>query len=147
MEKIKNIIFWGSAVIGGLLSEYLGGLDVMLKALLLFMVVDYITGLIVAVVFKSSTKTETGAASSKASFKGLVKKAVMILLIAVMVQADLVLGTNNFFREATIWGFLANELMSLIENVGLMGFTKLPISLTNALDVLNKKVEGNKEQE
>jgi len=147
MEKFKNVIVAVSASIGGVLSYYVGGFDKMLKALLLFIVADYITGLIVAVVFKNSTKTETGSASSKASFKGLVKKAVMILLIAVMVQADLVLGTNNFFREATIWGFLANELMSLIENVGLMGFTKLPVSLTNALDVLNKKVEANKEQE
>lgn len=147
MEKFKNLIIAVSAGVGGLLSNYLGGVDNMLRALLLFMTVDYITGLIVALVFKNSPKTETGAASSKASYKGLIKKVVMILLIAVMVQADLVLQTNSFFREAAIWGFLANELMSIIENVGLMGFVNLPSIFNNALDVLNKKSEENKEQE
>ncbi|WP_300384313.1 phage holin family protein [Clostridium sp.] len=147
MEKGKSIIIGFSAIIGGFVSEYLGGFDKMLKALIILMIADYVSGLIVALVFKNSTKTETGGASSQAGFKGLFKKFAIILLIAVMVQIDLVLNTNNFFREAAIWGFLANEFMSLLENVGLMGFKNFPNVFSNALDALNKKAEGNKGQE
>jgi len=147
MEKVKNLIIAVSAAIGGLFSNYLGGFDNMLKALLFIMIADYITGLLVALVFKNSPKTETGAASSQAGYKGLIKKLVMILLIAVMVQVDIVLKTNSFFREAAIWGFLANEFMSIVENIGLMGFMNLPGVFNNALDVLKKKSEVNKEQE
>lgn len=146
MEEIKSFIIAISAVIGGIASTYLGGMDEMLTALIVFMLIDYITGLIVCLVFKNSPKTETGGASSKIGFKGLFKKFVVIMLIMVMVQADIVLKTNNFFREAAIWGFLANELFSLIENVGLMGI-KLPKAFTNAFDVLKKKEEVNGEQE
>ena len=137
MEK-KAFIVGLSTFVGGLTSGLLGGFDKMLQALILFMLVDYFTGLSVAFIFKTSPKTESGGASSKIGFKGLTKKVVMILLIMVVVQADAVLGTNNFFRQAAIWGFLANEMLSIIENAGLMGL-KLPQSFTKAVDVLSKK--------
>ena len=140
MEK-KNIVIIVFSAFGGLTSTFLGGFDKMLQALILFMLVDYFTGLAVAFIFKTSPKTESGGASSKIGFKGLTKKIVMISLVAVMVQVDRVLGTNSFFREAAIWGFMANELLSLIENAGLMGL-KLPDGFSKAVDVLNKKKEG-----
>lgn len=146
MEELKSFIIAISAVIGGVASTYLGGMDEMLTALILFMLIDYATGLIVCLVFKNSPKTESGGASSKIGFKGLFKKFVVIMLIMVMVQADIIFKTNNFFREAAIWGFLANELFSLIENAGLMGI-KLPKAFTDAFDVLKKKEDIEVEHE
>lgn len=146
MEKIKSIIISLSAAIGAATSSLIGGYDKMIKALIIFMIIDYTTGVVVALVFKNSPKTESGGASSKAGFKGLAKKVIIILLVMTMVQADAVLNTNNFFREAAIWGFMANELLSIIENVGLCGFIKLPKAFNNAIDLLNNKSEEKEDK-
>lgn len=143
MEKtdlIKGGFYTGTAIVGGCFGNILGGFDKVLIALLFCMAADYITGLIVAIVFNSSTKTETGGAQSKAGFVGLVKKIFILILIVVINQIDVVLDTNGFFRNAAIIGFMANEALSLIENAGLMGI-KLPEAVTNAVDVLKKKSE------
>lgn len=145
MDKyIRSGFFTTIGILGGCLGDVLGGCDVKLKALLICMGLDYISGLIVAVVFKKSTKTETGGAQSKAGFIGLVKKVFILILIIVVNQIDLVLNTNGFFRNATILGFMANEVLSLLENGGLMGI-KMPPALIEAVDVLKKKSEERKD--
>ncbi|ADL52138.1 phage holin family protein [Clostridium cellulovorans] len=144
MDKFINIktgLFAVVAVFGGMFSDVLGGFDKILMALLICMIADYITGLIVALVFKNSTKTETGAAQSKAGFIGIVKKIFVLILIVVINQIDIVTNTNGFLRDAAIMGFIANEVLSLIENAGLMGI-KLPEAVTNAIDVLKNKSES-----
>jgi len=138
---IKGGFYTIAGAIGGCFGNMLGGFDKVLIALLFCMAADYITGLIVAIVFNSSTKTETGGAQSKAGFVGLVKKIFILILIVVINQIDIVLGTNGFFRNAAIIGFMANEALSLVENAGLMGI-KLPGAVTNAVDVLKKKSES-----
>ena len=140
MEKltdVKTAVFAVSGAIGGTISCMLGGFDKMLQALLIFMLIDYITGLMVAFIFKNSPKTESGAGSSKAGFKGLAKKVIILMLVMVMVQADKVLGVS-ILRNAAVIGFLVNELISIIENAGLCGLT-LPESFSKALDLLQGK--------
>ena len=140
MEKltdVKAVVFMVTGAIGGTISMALGGFDKMLQALLIFMLVDYITGLMVAFVFKNSPKTNSGAGSSKAGFKGLAKKAVILMLVMCMVQTDKVLGIS-ILRNAAVVGFIVNELVSIVENAGLCGLT-LPETFNKALDLLQSK--------
>lgn len=144
MEKLTDVkvIFYSVAtIVGGTISTMLGGFDKMLQALLIFMLVDYITGLMVAFVFRNSPKTESGAGSSKAGFKGLAKKAVILMLVMCMVQADKVLGIS-ILRNAAVVGFIVNELVSIVENAGLCGLT-LPEAFNKALDLLQSKGEDD----
>ena len=77
---VKNFVLIAISVIGGFFVDFVGGVDAILKALIIFMVVDYITGLMVAFIFHQSKKTKSGGASSKEGFKGIVKKICMLLL-------------------------------------------------------------------
>lgn len=138
--NLKNSICMVAGIIGGGIASALGGADKLLTALIVCIGADYLTGLAVALIFKNSPKTETGAAESNAGFKGLVKKAFILLIIAVVYQVDTVLGSNGFLRNAAIIGFMSNECISLIENAGLMGIN-LPPAVTNAIDILKKKSE------
>lgn len=147
MEKlinIKNAFFIALGLVGGVLADALGGKTPILIAFLAIMASDYATGVIVAIVFKNSPKTETGAAQSKAGFIGLLKKVYILIIIMVINQVDIVLGANGFIRNSVIIGFIANELLSIVENTGLMGIN-LPPAFINAVDILKKKSE-NKNQ-
>jgi toxin secretion/phage lysis holin len=139
--NIKNNIFIGLGLIGGAAVSALGGKTPVLIAFLVAMAIDYLTGLIVALVFKSSPKTETGGAQSKAGFIGLIKKVFILLILVMVNQIDIVLGSNGFIRTATIIGFMVNECLSIVENAGLMGI-KMPPAVTNAIDILKKKSES-----
>jgi len=126
-------------IIGGAITSALGGWDALLKALVIFIFIDYVTGLIVAGVFHASKKSETGALESRASMKGLFRKMGILLAVWMSVQLDLVIGTD-FVRNTVIISFLASEGISIVENLGLMGLP-MPAILVNALDVLRKKAE------
>ena len=143
MEKatiIKTGFYGAVGILGGMFGNLFGGLDKIFYALLICSIIDFLSGGAVAVVFKNSPKTETGAAQSQAGFKGLVKKVFIYLIIVVVVQIDSVIGSNGFLRNAVIIGFMVNEVLSIIENAGLMGI-KMPDAVTNAVDVLKKKSE------
>lgn len=139
MTKEKILIFLGS--IGGLVSNLFGGWNAALTTLIMFMIIDYISGFFIAVILKKSPKTETGAASSKASFAGLLKKGMILFIVLVAAQLDILSGVN-FIKDATIIAFIANETISIIENAGYMGI-KVPAVIMKAIDVLNSK-EGKR---
>ena len=105
--------------------------------LLIFMTADYITGLLVAGVFHASPKSETGALESKAGFKGLVRKGMTLLFVLIACRLDMILGVN-YIRDAVCIAFIVNELISLVENGGLMG-VPIPEPLMDAIEVLKKK--------
>lgn len=128
---------WGIA--GSAIASLFGGWDAGLATLLIFMAIDYMSGLIVAGVFHTSNKTDSGALESRAGFKGLCRKGMTLLFVLVAYRLDLVIGTN-YIRDAVIIAFIANETISLVENAGLMGLP-LPAVITKAIDVLQKKVE------
>jgi len=146
--NISELHTWFITVIGvfgGLIATLFGGWDAGLITLMIFMIVDYATGLIVAGVFKNSQKTETGALESKAGWKGLCRKGTTLLIVLVACRLDLTLG-SNFIRNAVIIGFIANETISIIENIGLMGVWVPPV-LIKAIDVLKSKSENTDNSE
>lgn len=141
---MKDGICAGVGVLGSLVATLYGGWDTALKTLIIFMAIDYITGLIVAGVFHRSAKTENGALESRAGFKGLCRKGVALLIVLVACRLDLVMG-SNFIRDAVVIAFIANETLSIIENSGLMGIPIPPV-VTRAVEVLKKESEeGNRE--
>lgn len=140
MEKetfIKVNVFGGISIVGGFIANLFGGWSSDLVTLLLFMGVDFITGLLIAGVFKKSNKTKDGALESKAGWKGLCKKGTTLLFVLVAHRLDLALGMD-YIRTTVIIGFVINETISLVENAGIMGLP-LPTALTKAIEVLKSK--------
>lgn len=127
-------------IIGGAIASLFGGWDAALITLVIFMGIDYLTGLIVAGVFHNSKKTETGALESRAGFKGLCRKGVTLLIVLVACRLDLLIN-SNFIRDAVVIAFVANESISIVENAGLMGIP-IPAILVKAIDVLKKRAES-----
>lgn len=128
-----------TGLLGSLVASLFGGWTASLTTLLIFMGVDYATGIICAGVFHKSQKTKTGALESRAGWKGLCRKGMILLLVLVGHRLDLAIGAN-YIRDAVCIAFIANEAISIIENAGLMGI-KLPAVLTKAIDVLKNKGE------
>ena len=120
---MKDGICTAIGVVGSTIASFFGGFDAALITLLIFMGVDYATGLIVAGVFHKSEKTENGALESRAGWKGLCRKGVSLLVVLVACRLDMIMG-SNFIRDATVIAFIANETISIIENAGLMGDRK-----------------------
>lgn len=123
--------------IGSALSYFIGGVDTMFVVLCVFLAVDYISGIIVACVFKKSTKTESGKLNSMVSFKGLCKKFFVVILVGIAHLLDVVLDTN-FIRGGVVVAFISNETISIIENAGLMGIP-IPAPLQKAIDILQDR--------
>ena len=131
-------------VIGGWIASMLGGWDSALATLLIFMAVDYVTGLIVAGVFHRSQKSESGALESRAGWKGLCRKGATLLVVLVAYRLDIVIG-SDYIRNAVIIAFIANETISIVENSGLMG-VPIPVVITRAIEVLKEKGDTENEQ-
>ena len=126
-----------AGIIGSAICWAFGGWDAAIGALLICMAVDYVSGSLVALVFHKSTKTDSGAYNSAYGLKGLCKKCMMLLFVLVAVQVDLVLNTD-YVRDAVCIGFCTNEILSIIENLGLAGIP-MPQAVTKALEQLQKK--------
>ncbi|MCQ6531150.1 phage holin family protein [Bacillus mycoides] len=126
MERIDVLTKTFIATFGGFCGYFLGGWDATLKILVTMAVIDYLTGMIAA--------GYNGELKSKVGFKGIAKKVVLFLLVAAATQADAIMGTNSAIREATIFFFIGNELLSLLENAGRMGIP-LPSALMNAIEI------------
>jgi len=128
-----------TAAIGGVVAKIFGGWSDAMTTLLIFMAIDYLTGVIVAAVFHKSGKSESGALESKAGWKGLCRKGMSLLIVLIAARLDMVMGTS-FAKDCVVIGFIANEAISILENAGLMG-VKYPTIITRALEVLTKKAE------
>lgn len=133
---MKESICTAIGITGSFIAGLFGGFDASMVTLIAFMGVDYVTGLILAAVRKSP-KTDTGGLSSRIGLKGLAKKCVILMLVLVSARLDITLGTS-YIRDAVCIGFIANELLSIIENAGLLG-VPLPQALKNAVEILQKK--------
>ena len=136
---MKNTLCTVAGVVGSFIASLFGGWDTGIGTLVLFMSIDFLSGLAVAGIFKKSTKTETGALESKAGFKGLCRKGMILFFVLIAYRLDLVIGTS-YIRDAVIIGFMANELISIVENAGLMGIPMLPV-IKEAIDLLKKKAD------
>lgn len=130
----KNVLAIFIGIVGATVTTLFGGWSAGLTTLIFFMAIDYVSGLLVAGVFKTSPKSETGALSSKVGYRGLCKKGMILLFVLIAYRLDLLIGTD-YIRDAAIIGFCVNELISIVENAGLMGIPLPPI-LIKAIDVL-----------
>jgi toxin secretion/phage lysis holin len=127
------------AGLGGLLGWYLGGLDGLLYALIAFAVVDYITGVLRAVVEKNL--------SSRIGAKGIAKKVAIFLVVGIGHLADVyLLGDGGAVRSAVIFFYIANEGVSLLENATAIGLP-VPEQLKNALAQLHGKTAVTTEED
>lgn len=128
-----------SAVLGTCVVCFLGGWDKIIQCLVVFMVIDYVTGIISAYYTKEL--------SSKVGFIGIAKKVVIILIITVAVMFDKAVGnTDMVFRTATCFFYIANEALSILENATKLGLP-LPKKITEALIQLKNKENYEKESE
>lgn len=125
------------AAAGGVVIQALGGWDGALQGLVAFMAADYVTGLVVAGVFRRSGKTEGGGLGSRAGFLGLVRKGGILLLVFLGTLLDSLPG-GGFVRPAVCCFFMANEGLSILENLGLMG-VPYPRFLRDMLESLREK--------
>jgi toxin secretion/phage lysis holin len=124
-------------LIGGSLSYLIGGWNGVTTTLFMFMCIDFATGLILSALFKKSPKTETGGLSSKVGWQGLFKKGMILVFVLIAYRLDLLIGVN-YIRDGVCYAFIVNELISIIENCGLMGFP-VPKVLNDAIDILKSK--------
>ena len=128
-------IFQSVVAVSGVITSFLfGGWPLLLNIFLTFVVIDYITGLIASGI--------QGQLNSKVGWKGIARKVVMFLIISVAHMIDVLLETqNNMIRNAVIFFYLANELLSIIENAGRIGIP-IPRILLNAVEALKGRVRN-----
>ena len=125
---ISNVI----SVILTTIVYLLGGIDIALQSLLIVIVIDYLTGIASAIYNKEL--------SSKVGFKGIIKKFCYLLVVALSVVIDNLLGQSGLIRSLVIYFFVANDGLSIIENMAEMNI-KLPQKLIDALEQIKKKGE------
>lgn len=136
---MKTTICTWIGITGSFIAGLFGGWSSGMTTLLICMVIDYMTGLVIAGVFKRSPKSENGALESRAGFKGLCRKGMVLLFVLIAYRLDLTFGTE-YIRDAVVIGFISNELISVVENAGIMG-VPVPKRLRQAIDMLKDKVE------
>lgn len=136
---MRNIFCAVFGAAGSIFASIFGGWDAAIVTLIIFMSIDYITGLIVAGVFHASKKSPNGSLESRAGWKGLCRKGVTLLIVLVATRLDMAIGTH-YIRDTTVIAFVVNEAISIIENAGLMGIP-IPEVIIRMIDVLKKQSE------
>lgn len=137
MKEFWNTIQFVFAGIGGWLGWFLGGCDGLLYALLAFVVVDYITGVMCAIADHSL--------SSEIGFKGICRKVLIFLLIGIANILDVqVVGTGSVLRTAVVFFYISNEGISLLENAGHLGLP-IPEKMKEVLTQLHNRSEKGDE--
>lgn len=133
MKEFWNMIQFLFAGIGGRLGYFLGGCDGLLIALLLFVITDYITGVMCAIADKKL--------SSAVGFKGICRKVLIFLLVGIANILDMqVIGTGSVLRTAVIFSYISNEGVSLLENAGHLGLP-IPVKIKSVLEQLHDRAE------
>ena len=134
MKEFWNMIQLLFAGIGGWLGYFLGGCDGLLIALLLFVITDYITGVMCAIADKKL--------SSAVGFKGICRKVLIFLLVGIANILDMqVIGTGSVLRTAVIFFYISNEGVSLLENAGHLGLP-IPVKIKSVLEQLHDRAES-----
>nr|DAJ05651.1 MAG TPA: holin [Caudoviricetes sp.] len=139
MDSIRYWAITAAGLVGSGISALFGGWTSAMTTLIIFMCIDYVTGIVVAGVFKRSSKSKTGALESKAGFKGLCRKGMVLLILLVACQLDKLMGTA-YIKDAVCIAFCVNETLSIIENAGIMG-VPVPKQLKKAVEILKNREE------
>ncbi len=125
----------------GAISGLFGGFDALLNVLLAAIVIDYISGILLAL-YGKSTKTPDGKLSSAVGAKGIAKKGMIMLTIILAHMLDTAMGANTTFRNATILFYIANESLSFLENLNTMGIP-FPQKIKSLLSEMHSKDVNN----
>ena len=137
MKEFWNTIQLIFSAIGGWLGYFLGGCDGLLYALIAFVVIDYITGVMCAIINREL--------SSAVGFKGIFRKVLIFLLVGLANIIDVqVIGTGAVLRTAVIFFYISNEGVSLLENAGHLGLP-IPEKIKTVLEQLHDRAENGKE--
>ena len=142
---MKNVVVTVSGLVGSMIASLFGGWTASLSTLLIFMGIDFVTGLICAGIFHSSPKSKTGALESNASFKGLCRKGVTLSFVLIGHRLDLALETG-YIRDSIIIAYIVTEIISIIENAELMG-VHIPAILKKVIELLKFKAKGPQQEE
>ena len=129
MDNVLIQLKYGTAIIGGAFTAVLGGFDLMLKVLTWFIVLDYFTGMVAAYITKQL--------NSRVGFEGICKKVLLFVPVALAYSLDSLMG-EEILRNLAIWFYIANEGLSILENLGKAG-VGIPRPLTAALEQLKDK--------
>lgn len=147
MEKwnsIKAAVVSTVGMLGGTISYLFGGWTEDLTTLLILMGIDFVMGLLIAGVWKKSSKSESGALNSVSAWKGLCRKGASLAVVLVAYRLDVTLGVT-YIKTAVVIAFIANEAISITENLGIMG-VPMPVVLKKAIEVLTDKSEKEEEE-
>ena len=137
MKEFWNTIQLIFSAVGGWLGYFLGGCDGLLYALIAFVVIDYITGVMCAIINREL--------SSAVGFKGIFRKVLIFLLVGIANIIDVqVIGTGAALRTAVIFFYISNEGVSLLENAGHLGLP-IPEKIKTVLEQLHDRAENGKE--
>ena len=137
MKEFWNTIQFIFTAVGGWLGYFLGGCDGLLYALIAFVVIDYITGVMCAIINKQL--------SSEVGFKGIFRKVLIFLLVGIANIIDVqVIGTGAVLRTAVTFFYISNEGVSLLENAGHLGLP-IPEKIKTVLEQLHDRAENGKE--
>lgn len=138
MKEFWNMIQFVFTAIGGWLGSFLGGCDGLLLALVVFVVMDYVTGVMCAVADRNL--------SSEVGFKGICRKILIFMLVGIANVLDVhIIGTGSVIRTAVIFFYLSNEGISLLENAAHLGLP-VPEKLKLVLEQLHQRAESEKTQ-
>lgn len=133
---MKTYVLIASSSIGLLLDKLVGGFDYPFKALLVVMLIDYLSGILTALMH-NSPKTKEGGLSSRVGFRGIAKKVIMVMLVVAAQTMDVLLHMD-VLRLAVIYAFVANEILSVIENAIHLNIP-IPKVLKKAVDMLDEE--------
>lgn len=136
LTAVGTAVYTAVGAIGSAISYLLGGWETAIQTLVCLMLVDYITGIMLAILNKSS-KSPKGGLSSEAGFKGIFKKAGMLIVVIIANRLDVLAGTD-IIRNGCIFVLIANEGLSIIENLGVMG-VPVPKILIRFIEALKNK--------
>jgi len=135
---MKNFVIVVVSSIGAILSHFFGVWDRLIEAMIVFMVIDMLTGSIVAGIFNKSKKSPDGKLLGKSMAQGMAKKGMALFFVIIGCQFDLLLQ-RDYVRSAVIFCILTSELLSILENAALMG-VKPPKIFQHILSVVSEKV-------
>ncbi len=131
--EFKDILKYIAAIGGSLITYLFGGWSALIKILVAFVAIDYVTGVLAAGVNKEI--------SSQIGMIGIAKKVLIFVLVACGHLVDMALGTADIVRNAVIYFYIANELFSILENAGKAGLS-VPDILKSSVDTLKGKENG-----
>lgn len=139
MKEFWNMIQMVFTMLGGWLGYFLGGCDGLLFALVVFVVMDYITGIMCAVADQNL--------SSEVGFKGICRKVLIFMMVGIANVLDMqIIGTGSVLRTAVIFFYLSNEGVSLLENAAHLGLP-IPVKLRKVLEQIHDRAEDDEKED